>query len=252
MTCQEFLARHSDFVDLELDPREHARAEAHRASCPKCARYDRVVRSGVRLLRGLPEVEPSPDFFPKLQHRLFHLDEELKRGDRGTSAGAVASLAVAAALALLAWSPVLRATFESENGGAVEQAAQASGGAPSVAEPSRPSLQVAPRVPGTQSSSGVTVQLAAEAADLPSIDPRSVPWGGATFLDEPNAGAGTAWWWVGATAPMAPVAVPPLRRSSRLVDLRTPGPYTPLVIEAPTFRRTSIPSQAGRVQHGRD
>ncbi len=247
MTCQEFLARHSDFIDGELDAREYARVEAHRASCPKCARYDRVVRSGVRMLRGLPEVEPSSDFFPRLQHRIYNLDERLRSGHRGTSAGAVASLAVAASLALLAWSPLLRSGLEVRDVDAVEQAASASPGTPSIADPG-PS-RAAP-FPGAAArpTSGVTVQLAAEAPNVPSIDPRPVQWSGAFFFDESDAMA-QAWWWVGATAPMA---APSLRRSTRLVDLRTPGPYSPLIVEAPTFRRTSIPSRAGSVQFGRD
>src|SRR5690606_41508985 len=135
MTCQEFLARHSEYMDGVLDPREHDRVEAHRASCPKCARYDRVVRSGVRMLRGLPEVEPSSDFFPRLQHRIYNLDERLRSGHRGTSAGAVASLAVAASLALLAWSPLLRSGLEVRDVDAEGQAASASPGTPSIADP---------------------------------------------------------------------------------------------------------------------
>lgn len=251
MTCQEFLARHSEYMDGELDPREYDRVEAHRASCPRCARYDRVVRSGVRLLRGLPEVEPSPDFFPRLQHRLYHLDEELRARDRGTSAGAVASLAIAAALALLAWSPLLRAALDVQGGGEVEQAATMSPKAPSIAEPRQP-LPMTPRAPMGHPAAGVTVQLAAEAGGLPSIDPGPITWGGpwsaGMLFDEPGGIAG-AWWWVGATVP---VAAPTLRRSPRLVDGQTPGPYSPLIIEAPTFRRTSVPSRAGSVQYGRE
>lgn len=249
MTCQEFLARHSDYIDGELDAREYARVEAHRASCPTCARYDRVVRSGVRMLRGLPEVEPSPDFFPRLQHRIYNLDERLRSEQRGASAGAVASLAVAATLALLAWSPLLRAGLEVRGLDAVEQAASApaSPSTPSIAEPV-PSWTAPFPAPGARPTSGAAVQLAAEAPGVPSIDPRTVRWSGALFYDESDATA-EAWWWVGS---MAPMAVPALRRSTRLVDFRTPGPYSPLVVDAPTFRRTSIPSRAGSVQYGRD
>lgn len=108
MTCQEFLVRHAEFMDELLPPLEVARWEAHLSACASCARYDRVVRQGIRILRASPQVEPSSDFFPRLQHRLYNLEDEMRAGSRGPGAGAMASLAIAGVLALLAWSPLLR------------------------------------------------------------------------------------------------------------------------------------------------
>lgn len=108
MTCQEFLARHAEYMDELLNQQEVARCEAHLATCAACARYDRVVRQGIRLLRATPEIEPSADFFPRLQHRLYHLEDELRAGTRGPGASAVVSLAIAGVLAFLAWSPLMR------------------------------------------------------------------------------------------------------------------------------------------------
>lgn len=108
MTCQEFLVRHTEYLDGMLNPEEVAWCESHIASCASCARYDRVVRQGIDLIRSRPEIEPSADFFPRLQHRLYHLEDELRYGARGPGAGAVVSLAIAGVLALLAWSPMMR------------------------------------------------------------------------------------------------------------------------------------------------
>ncbi|HEX6939737.1 MAG TPA: zf-HC2 domain-containing protein [Longimicrobiales bacterium] len=245
LTCQEFLARHSDYLDGELDVRESVRMEAHRASCPKCARYDRTVRHGVRLLRALPEVEPSQDFLPRLQHRIYTLEEESRSGKRATGVGALASLAVAGTIALLAWSPVLRLGLGAGGAGAaagrgpVAEAPTAPGGPGGRPSPARP--EPSPR-------GGVAVQLAAEAEDLPRIDPRSVPWGTGSIFDVPDAGA-ESWWWVGAAAGSG---TPVARRPLRMVDFRAPGPYSPLIVEAPTFRRATVPSQPGDTRPGRD
>jgi|GEM_PF-446370 len=108
MTCQEFLARHAEYMDELLPASEVARWEAHISACASCARYDRVVRRGVELLRAAPQIEPSSDFFPRLQHRIYNLEDEMRGGHRGPGAGAMASLAIAGVLAFLAWSPLLR------------------------------------------------------------------------------------------------------------------------------------------------
>jgi hypothetical protein len=84
--------------------------EAHLAGCPSCARYDRVVSEGVEELLGVGELEPSYDFLPRLQHRLYNMEEEAARWSRrdrsGTSVGFVALLALLIAAA--AWLPLMR------------------------------------------------------------------------------------------------------------------------------------------------
>lgn len=107
MTCQEFLARYSDYLDERMDAIEAPRWRRHVEVCPACARYDRILRKGLPLMRSLPHIEPSHDFFPRLQHRLFHVDDDLKAGRRPSGAGVAASLAIAGALAMLAWGPLL-------------------------------------------------------------------------------------------------------------------------------------------------
>src|SRR5690606_31491993 len=51
-----------------------------------------------------PDVQPSEDFELRLQHRIFHMEDARAFQPR---TGAATALAVAAAIALLAWSPVM-------------------------------------------------------------------------------------------------------------------------------------------------
>jgi hypothetical protein len=101
LDCSEFLEDYSGFRDGILDP---ARAEAmrrHASACPSCARYDRVVASGVDVFRDLPGVEPSYDFLPRLQHRIYQADYEASRRRRRAS-GASAVLTAGMGLAIAA------------------------------------------------------------------------------------------------------------------------------------------------------
>lgn len=86
-------------------PVDAARLSAHAAACASCGRYDRIVRKGTALIRGLPDVQPSENFDLRLQHRILHIqDEDALARPRATGATA---LGIAAAIALLAWSPLL-------------------------------------------------------------------------------------------------------------------------------------------------
>ena len=109
LDCAEFLDRYSEFRDGGLDAEAHARFQEHRRSCLSCARYDRVMARGVGVLQELPAIQPSADFLPRLQHRIYHLEDArvLGRGARA-SGTSLATLGIAAALALAAWTPWLR------------------------------------------------------------------------------------------------------------------------------------------------
>jgi len=109
-SCSEFLRDYSDFRDRLMEAGRVGAMEAHLAGCPSCARYDRVVSEGVEELLGAGEVEPSYDFLPRLQHRLYNVEEEAARWSRrdnsGTSVGFVALLGLLIAAA--AWLPLMR------------------------------------------------------------------------------------------------------------------------------------------------
>lgn len=104
MTCTEFIEAFSDLVDQTGS--EHLRAEAlrHRDSCADCRRYEEVYRGGVRLLADeIEEIEVQEDFHLRLQHRLFHVDDEraLARSRSGLAPSTMV-LGAAAMMALVA------------------------------------------------------------------------------------------------------------------------------------------------------
>lgn len=77
MTCAEFIEAFSEFVDETGSDELRAEARRHRDRCASCRRYEAVYREGVQLLhRELEEVGVTDDFHPRLQHRLFHVDDE--------------------------------------------------------------------------------------------------------------------------------------------------------------------------------
>ena len=80
MHCKDFLERHTDWLEGELDPTIASQIMAHAATCQSCARYDRVVRRGAELARELlPPTEVSPEFGARMRHRLFHERDEMAR-----------------------------------------------------------------------------------------------------------------------------------------------------------------------------
>lgn len=110
MDCDTFLDGHSDFRDGLLTLPDRVAFEAHLRACADCARYDHVVDRGVRVLRDLPELEVADDFMDRLQHRLYHVEDEMaaaRRRRSPVSRGAAASLAAAAGVAALALAPRL-------------------------------------------------------------------------------------------------------------------------------------------------
>ncbi len=109
MTCEEFLARYSEYLDEELGAADAAEMRRHSAGCARCARYERVLRRGLALVRELEPVVPSRDSYLALHQHLARStpappEVELPR------APLAATIAVAGVLALLAWSALFRAT----------------------------------------------------------------------------------------------------------------------------------------------
>ena len=96
MACKEFIERHSEYLDGTLSADERRRFDAHLARCKSCRRYQRVLARGLAAWRALPPVSTSPDFLPRLQHRLYHVDESSKRSWR-SQFGRAAAIAVASA-----------------------------------------------------------------------------------------------------------------------------------------------------------
>ncbi|HET7229225.1 MAG TPA: zf-HC2 domain-containing protein [Longimicrobium sp.] len=107
--CQTYLERYSAYLDHDVSWAEREEMEAHADLCESCAEYDRVVRRGTDVLRGLPEIEVSEDFGERLQWRLYQEDYEARR-ERGMArpAQALGTVAIAALIAVAAWVPLMR------------------------------------------------------------------------------------------------------------------------------------------------
>jgi len=109
MDCGTFLDGYSDFRDELLTLPDRVAFEAHLRDCASCARYDRVVAGGVKVLHDLPEIEVAPDFMDRLQHRLWHEQDDMaaararhaRRSSRRVATAAAAAAASVAAVALV-------------------------------------------------------------------------------------------------------------------------------------------------------
>jgi anti-sigma factor RsiW len=109
-SCADFLGKFSDYRDGLMDPAERAVVESHLAECRACSRYLEVVDAGVEQLRALPEVEASDDFLPRLQHRIYHIDEEKAGWSQRSGSGASTAfvLMVVMLISAAAWLPLAR------------------------------------------------------------------------------------------------------------------------------------------------
>jgi anti-sigma factor RsiW len=96
MRCGEFLKNHVAYVDDLLAGAEMEAMDRHRAACASCARRDAAVRRSLMLVRNLPVVHPSPDFYKRLELRIR---EGAMLEDRRPSRAYVPSIGNFAALA---------------------------------------------------------------------------------------------------------------------------------------------------------
>ncbi len=106
MECNGFLQRFSEFHDGEAADADVF--EQHLTECPGCRRYTDTVSRSLALLRAIPGVTVGEDFHPRLQHRIYHIQEDLARRRRGapfTRLGVAFAATILLALAI--WGPEL-------------------------------------------------------------------------------------------------------------------------------------------------
>lgn len=96
MNCLEFRNQYLAYVDRTLPPAAQSAAEGHLDACSICARHDLAMRRGLLMLRNLPSVEPSADFFARLTDSLHRLERADERASRYRGPG-VGSFSAAAA-----------------------------------------------------------------------------------------------------------------------------------------------------------
>ncbi|TFH66138.1 MAG: hypothetical protein E4G90_05105 [Gemmatimonadales bacterium] len=109
MDCQVYLAQFSEFFDGRAELGVSKEMEAHRSACERCRRYSEIVMAGGNLLRALPPMDLPGDFRPRLDHRIFHVEDgtSIAKESMGTGATTVSVLAVAVLVALSAWAPAV-------------------------------------------------------------------------------------------------------------------------------------------------
>jgi anti-sigma factor RsiW len=105
MHCERFLEDYSDYCDGLLCAERQAEYREHLAACPGCARYDRVLRRGVELLRTLPGEGVDEEFMPRLVHNLYNVDEGLHPQAHRFAGGAALIGVAAVGLLALFWLP---------------------------------------------------------------------------------------------------------------------------------------------------
>jgi hypothetical protein len=104
LSCKEVLARHSEFLDGEMAALDADLWRTHLANCAACARYDRILRKGLGVVRS-NAAEPDAEFMVHLRYRLAYEEQRMAVGP--VTAGAATSVTVAAVLALAAWLPIM-------------------------------------------------------------------------------------------------------------------------------------------------
>ncbi len=110
MECSDFRDGFSDYFDGTAEPSFVGEADAHLAACESCRRYQDVMARGAELLKGMPPVAVSEDFFPRLQHRIYHIEDGaalIHSEATGSWTTVAPALAIALVLAVAAWSPAL-------------------------------------------------------------------------------------------------------------------------------------------------
>jgi anti-sigma factor RsiW len=111
MDCSKLIASFTDYVDGSAPSPVVRAMEAHLAHCESCRRYRAVLEHGSSLLQSLPPAEMREDFAPRLQHRLYHVQEERSFSDHVSSgAPALTVLGIAVLLTAVAWAPLMRAS----------------------------------------------------------------------------------------------------------------------------------------------
>jgi hypothetical protein len=116
MGCSEFLEHFSEYFDGVGEPAFLAEADAHVASCDQCRRYRDVVVRGRELMQAAPGPRVSRDFYPRLKHRIYHVEDAdaLAKTSVGSATSGAAVLGIAVVLTVVAWSPLMRDKTEVE------------------------------------------------------------------------------------------------------------------------------------------
>lgn len=108
MNCSEVVTHFTDYLDGTASEEQVRGIDEHLEACPRCVRYRNVLVNGAEILRSLPQPELREDFKPRLQHRLYHVDDErVLQAHAASGAPAMTVVGIAVLLTAIAWSPML-------------------------------------------------------------------------------------------------------------------------------------------------
>ncbi len=112
LDCDWFLDVYSDYRDNRLNPWKRQLASAHIAACPRCRRYDRVLRTGVAVLRDEESLPGSRRGLEVATLRDLAWQQERTEsqalGGAGSGMTTAGLVLVALLLCVFAWFPLLK------------------------------------------------------------------------------------------------------------------------------------------------
>lgn len=79
MNCEEVYRDFSNYVDGNLSESRAQELAEHISQCVSCHTYHRLVTEGARAYRSLPEITLPDDFYGRLEHSIFELEEAKRR-----------------------------------------------------------------------------------------------------------------------------------------------------------------------------
>ena len=100
MNCREFKSNHVGFVDDVLSAADMAEMRRHIMACTRCATLDVRIRRSLLVVRNLPQIEPSADFFARLNEALKQAPAPAPRRQPFVAAATYAAVTAALAAAV--------------------------------------------------------------------------------------------------------------------------------------------------------
>ena len=110
--CRWFVETYSEYRDGRLGLAVRTAVQAHMASCEACRRYDRVIRTGVSVLREEDAPAPSRSVgVTRLRNRAWAIEnrESMALGSAGSGITTLGVALVAIVLGSFAWLPLVGA-----------------------------------------------------------------------------------------------------------------------------------------------
>jgi hypothetical protein len=70
MNCREFKSKHVGYIDDLLSAADMMEMRRHIGVCARCSTLDVRIRRSLLVMRNLPQIEPSADFYERLNQAL--------------------------------------------------------------------------------------------------------------------------------------------------------------------------------------